>query len=412
MNSLVGKKSRWPKEPDLIFELSERAQAKELDLGKDKVINATIGALMDDNGDLITMNSVFDTFKGLPNALISAYAPIVGTKGYCDTVKKVLFKGNEPDAHMRIVASPGGSGSIKLGMYNYTNEGDIILTCDWYWSPYQTIAEEAGRNVDTYTLFNDKGEFNIESFTSKCDQLLNRQGRLFAILNSPGHNPTGYSIADDEWDKILDYAKSVDSDKPVVLFVDVAYIDFVKDDIASRKFFKKFSNLPDNILIIVGFSMSKGYTAYGMRCGAAIGISSNEEIADEFYYSLMHSARANWSNGNHGAMETLTAIYEDEQKAKKYEEEKNKYKQMLVDRAEAFVEASKECGLEILPYRDGFFVSIPCKNPKAICEKLTEENLFLVPLGMGLRFAVCAVEESKCKKAPKLIKEAIDQIEG
>ena len=412
MKSLVGKHAVWPKEDDAIFSLSERAQAKEKALGKEHVINATIGALMDDNGDLITMDSVYDTLKGLPNAAISAYAPIVGTPGYCETVKKVLFNGNEPDAHIRVVASPGGSGSIKLGMWNYTNPGDKILTCDWYWSPYQTIAEEADRNVDIYTLFNDKGGFNIESFTAKADELLEKQGRLFAILNSPGHNPTGYSIADDEWDQIIDYVKSVDENKPVVLFVDVAYIDFVKDDVASRKFFKKFSNLPENVLIIVGFSMSKGYTAYGMRCGAAVGISSNKDIADEFYYSLMHSCRANWSNGNRGAMETLAAIYADPKKAEVYEAEKKKYKDLLVERAEAFVEASKECGLEILPYRDGFFVSIPCKNPKAICEKLTEENLFLVPLGMGLRFAVCAVEAAKCKKAPKMIKAAIDAIEG
>lgn len=83
---------------------------------------------------------------------------------------------------------------------------------------------------------------------------------------------------------------------------------------------------------------------------------------------------------------------------------------MLIDRAEAFVKASEECSLEILPYRDGFFISIPCKNPKEICEKLTNENLFLVPLEMGLRFAVCAVEKSKCAKAPKIIKAAIDSV--
>ncbi|WP_455542609.1 hypothetical protein [Intestinibacter sp.] len=126
----------------------------------------------------------------------------------------------------------------------------------------------------------------------------------------------------------------------------------------------------------------------------------------------MHSCKANWLNGNRGAMETLTSIYADDEKAKIYEEEKNKYKTMLVDRAKAFVEASKECSLGILPYRDGFFVSIPCKNPKEICEKLIKKNLFFIPLGMGLRFAVCAVGEAKCRKAPQLIKKAIEEIEG
>lgn len=157
--------------------------------------------------------------------------------------------------------------------------------------------------------------------------------------------------------------------------------------------------------------MSKGYTAYGMRMGAAIGISSDEYIADEFYYSLSHSCRANWSNCNRGAMATLAGLLSDEEKNKAYEEEKNSYKEMLVRRAEAFVEEAKNEELEILPYRDGFFVSIPCDNPMEVCQELTESNLFLVPLKMGLRFAVCAVSEEKCKKAPKLIKEAINKVD-
>ncbi len=30
---------------------------------------------------------------------------------------------------------------------------------------------------------------------------------------------------------------------------------------------------------------------------------------------------------------------------------------------------------------------------------------------MGLRFAVCAVSEDKCKKAPSIIKEALESLE-
>ena len=101
---------------------------------------------------------------------------------------------------------------------------------------------------------------------------------------------------------------------------------------------------------------------------------------------------------------------EDEEKFKLYKEEKNKYKDRLVKRAQAFVQGAKGVQLEILPYRDGFFISIPCDNPKVICEELTKENLYLIPLKMGLRFAVCAVSEEKCKKAPKIIKDVLDKV--
>ena len=413
-SSMVAAHAKWPRENDIIFNLSERAQEAEKSIGKDNVINATIGALMDDEGKLISMKSVYDQFKSLPNNEISAYASIAGQEDYKEAVKKVCFKGNDPNGYIKVVASPGGSGAIKLAMWNYTNLGDVILTSDWYWSPYGIIGEEAGRGVANFKLFNKEGRFNIESFKEKFKEIIDKQGNIFTIINSPGHNPTGYSVSDEEWDEILDFAKEVatDKSKKIVLFIDVAYIDFVKDDVKSRKFFKKFGNLPENILTIVGFSMSKGFTAYGMRMGAAIGISSNEDIAEEFYYSLMHSCRANWSNCNRGAMSVLSHLVDDKEKFEEYEIEKNKYKSLLVSRAEAFVQGAKDVNLEILPYRDGFFISIPCDNPKEVCEELTKENLYLVPLKMGLRFAVCAVSEEKCKKAPKIIKDVLEKFKS
>ena len=410
--TMVAKHANWPRVSDPIFNISERAQKAINDFGKENVINATIGALTDDDGNLITLNTVFDEYKSLPNSEIAAYASIAGQKDYLEAVKKACFKDSMPEAHIIAVATPGGSGAIKLAVWNYTNEGDEILTSDWFWSPYVNISEEVGRKVTTYQLLDENNNFNFNSFKEKFLDIASKQERIFTILNTPAHNPTGYSVPDDDWDKILDLSKEVakNPEKKIILFVDVAYIDFVKDDDGCRKFFEKFTNLPENILVIVGFSMSKGYTAYGMRMGAAIGISSNEDIADEFYYSLMHSCRANWSNCNRGAMEVLSHLAENKEKFKDYVEEKNKYKNMLESRAKSFVNGAKEVNLDILPYRDGFFISIPCENPKEVCEELTKENLYLVPLKMGLRFAVCSVSEEKCMKAPKIIKDVIENL--
>ena len=51
----------------------------------------------------------------------------------------------------------------------------------------------------------------------------------------------------------------------------------------------------------------------------------------------------------------------------------------------------------MLPYVAGYFLTIPAKNPDAICEKLHEENIFAVPLAAGVRIAVCAVPVRKIK---------------
>ena len=79
--------------------------------------------------------------------------------------------------------------------------------------------------------------------------------------------------------------------------------------------------------------MSKGFTAYGMRMGAAICISSSEDVAEQFYYSCVHSCRANWSNCNRAPMKVLTNIINDSKKYKEYMDEKKIYKDMLSKRA-------------------------------------------------------------------------------
>ena len=105
--TMVAKHAEWPRVDDPIFNISERAQRAIKSLGKENVINATIGALTDDDGDLITLNTVFDEYKSLPNAEIAAYASIAGQKDYLEAVKKACFKDSIPNAHIRAVASPG-----------------------------------------------------------------------------------------------------------------------------------------------------------------------------------------------------------------------------------------------------------------------------------------------------------------
>ena len=52
MQSMAASHSIWPRERDIIFELSKKAQIAQKALGKENVINATIGALTDDDGNL------------------------------------------------------------------------------------------------------------------------------------------------------------------------------------------------------------------------------------------------------------------------------------------------------------------------------------------------------------------------
>ena len=83
-------------------------------------------------------------------------------------------------------------------------------------------------------------------------------------------------------------------------------------------------------------SLSKGFTMYGQRVGALIGISDDEEIADEFLEINKSTSRA-YMVPNICRQQCITmAILADPAKFKAYEDERNCYYQLIRDRADIF----------------------------------------------------------------------------
>ncbi len=410
--SMVAPHSKRPVEPDRIFGASKSAQEAAKKYGFENVTNSTIGAMMDDDGNLIFLPSVMKHIRGLSDAELAAYAPIAGIPEYQEAVQEACFKGYAPNGHIRAVATPGGTGAIKHAVWNYTNLGDSVLTSDWYWAPYKTICEEHGRKLKTYNVFAEDGNFDIDAFQSAFESLLEKQDQVLVIINAPAHNPTGFSLEDSEWEAVMGILRkgARNPEKKVILFADVAYIDFAGTVEETRSFMKYFNDLPENLLVLIGFSMSKGYTLYGMRSGAIICVASTEEIAEEFQAVCSFSNRAAWSNGTRAAMRTLSDIFEDKALLEQVDAERDAFRALLDTRSKAFMDAAKAIDLKTCPFKSGFFISVPCKDPQAVAEEIKKDNLYLVALAKGVRFAPCAVSEEKCANAPSIIKKALEAL--
>ena len=127
---------------DKIFGANAAAVAAAAKYGKENVTNATIGALLDDNGKLMVLSSVDDTFGKLKPEEYASYAPIGGTPAFKKAVVKAALGKYEPKGYVEAVATPGGTGSIRNVIANYSCMGDKVLTSDWFWAPYKTIAGE------------------------------------------------------------------------------------------------------------------------------------------------------------------------------------------------------------------------------------------------------------------------------
>ncbi|MEG2200023.1 MAG: aminotransferase class I/II-fold pyridoxal phosphate-dependent enzyme, partial [Anaerovorax sp.] len=173
---------------DKIFGINKLAKEMIAKEGTDQVVNATIGSLLDDHGNLVVLSSVVDVLKNLTATDYADYAPIGGTADFQRDVKKAAFGNFQPTCFTEAIATPGGTGAIRNTIQNYSKRGDQVLTSDWYWGPYNTIAQEIERTIATYTLFDEDGKFNIASFDRKVKELLEKQDGLVIILNTPAHN--------------------------------------------------------------------------------------------------------------------------------------------------------------------------------------------------------------------------------
>ena len=393
--------------PDRLFGVSQKAKERINQIGKENVINSTIGVLLDDDGKLTVLNSVSSCIKQLSPEDYAAYAPILGTPEYTEAVKKAVFLDYKPEAFLQACYTPGGTGAIRNAISAYTCPGDKILTSDWHWSPYRIIAQEIGRDIETYKLFDDKDRFNAAEFEKSLSSLLDKQQQALVIVNTPAHNPTGYTFTDEDWDNLIQAIKK-QSGKKVVLLVDIAYLDFAGEAEEYRKFLKKLEHPPVNMLPLIAFSASKGYTMYGMRTGALICMAPDQDTAKEFKDVMSVECRGSWSNGNRAAMTVISKIMNDEKLFDDVVAERNIHMETLKRRGSIFMEEAARAGLRVCPYDSGFFVTVPCENAEEVSLKLQEKNLFAITLGPGIRVSVASNTEKECKKMPALINAAID----
>lgn len=393
ISSFACKLAKGKAAKDKIFAANAAAVAAIAKYGADKVTNGTIGAIMDDTGKLVCLPTVEKVYRNLPTNELIAYAPISGLPDYLEKVEVAAFGKFKPAGYTAAVATAGGTGAIHHTIWNYTEPGDIVITSDWYWGAYKVLCRDSGRELQTYTMLDAANKFNLAALEEKVLSVLEKQDTIMVIINTPAHNPTGYSLTTEDMHGVVQMLQKITEEKgkKAILFLDVAYLDYAGEKDEVRKFFKALDHLPETILGVVAYSMSKGFTMYGQRTGAMIGISDNEQVIKEFAEINQYTSRATWSNINRPSMKTLAIIYSDPGLLQATEAERDYYYKMIKARADLFMKEAETCGLPMIPYIAGFFLSIPAKHPDEICDRLHEAGIFVVPLAAGVRVALCSI---------------------
>ena len=360
------------------------------------------------------MQTVQDALAAVPFDEGANYAPINGLPEYIDAMTESVLRGHQP-AHTYTagIATPGGTGALHNGFFNYLNEGEVAITTSYYWGNYRSMLTEVGRDIKTFNTFTPDGHFDLAACEAACQEVAKSQTNVMLILNTPAHNPTGLAVSDAEWKELIAFLAKIaeNGTNNVILMIDTAYIDYAGEH--GRDFFEFFTGLPENFLVIVCASTSKGYTLYGYRLGLMFCIAQSQAVADEFERANGASARATWSNGSRPAMEAVTMLNTDPARREAFRKEQDEFAASLQHRADIFMGEAAEAGLPTCPYKSGFFIYVPTPTHEQaveIFDKLAAQNIYVVPLGNGLRIAICAIDDDKIVGMAAKFKAAYDEV--
>jgi aromatic-amino-acid transaminase len=385
---------------DPIFSLNQEANARRA--RGESILNATIGVLLDDEGTLAVLETATAAVADVGRGEWAPYAPISGSPDFLAATVDDLLGGRASLKSTAIaVATPGGTGGVRHSICTFLEPGQALLTTSFYWGPYATIAEEHGRRVVTFDMFDPRGsaqELHVQALDQKLGELLRVQGRALIVFNDPCHNPTGYSMSAGDWQAVAEVIARHAERAPVTVLIDAAYAAYALHGIGLA--LEALEKIADRVLLLVAWSASKTFTHYGLRVGSLVAVVADAAERRQVQSALGYACRATWSNCNRGGMLAITKLLKDETARREVTRERDGAIRLLDERVRAFNAAAKERGLRYPRYDGGFFVTVFAEDAQRAAERMRAEGVFVVPVQGALRLALCAVG---VREVPRLV---------
>jgi aromatic-amino-acid transaminase len=383
---------------DPIFALNAEANARKAK--GESIVNATLGALMDDAGALAVLPTAARAVREVTSAEWAPYAPIAGAAPFLKAViADVAGASPSLGAHATAVATPGGSGALRHAVASFLEPGQALLTTSFYWGPYQTIADEHDRKVATFRMFDGAGAFDVGSLDAEIRRLVASQGRVLLILNDPCQNPTGYSMSRDDWKATVAVVGRHAEAAPVTVVVDAAYSAFGPErGIAGP--LAALAEIADRALVLVAWTASKTFTHYGLRVGALVALPASPAERDDLAAGLTYACRGTWSNCNRGGMAAITRLLVDPDSRTAAASERAELVKLLDSRVATFNACARKAGLRFPRYDGGFFTTVFADDAAAAARRMRESGVYVVPIEGALRLGLCSVREAE---VPRLV---------
>lgn len=382
-------------------EALKRAQAGE------SIVNATLGALMEDDGTLAVMPSVVEAIQRVPSKRGASYAPILGDPPFLRAVVQDVFDGHVLGTQAVAAATPGGTGALYHAMTCFLEPGQAVLTTNWFWGPYQTIASHTGRRVDTFDMFDASGRLDLAAFEAALARSIQKQGRALVFFNFPCHNPTGYSLDETEWQGVAEIVRKAGEQAPVIFLIDLAYARFGSP--ASQRWWPHAQRMLESATVLVAWTASKSFAQYGARVGALVAAHQDAAERQRIQNALAFACRGTWSNCNHVGLLAITDLLDNPAYKNKADVERARLIQLLDERVFVFNREAAQAGLRYPRYEGGFFVSVFANDAEACAASMREEGVFVVPMKGAVRVALCSTPSRDVARLVKALKSGVQR---
>ncbi|VVP81581.1 amino acid aminotransferase [Pseudomonas fluorescens] len=206
--------------------------------------------------------------------------------------------------------TPGGTGALRLA-------ADFIAQClpgkgVWLsnptWPIHETIFAAAGVKVSHYPYVGSENRLDVDAMLAVLNEV--PKGDV-VLLHACCHNPTGFDLNHDDWQRVLDVVRS----RNLLPLIDFAYQGFgdgLEQDAWSTRLFA--AEVPE---LLITSSCSKNFGLYRDRTGALIVCAKTADKLIDIRSQLANIARNLWSTPpDHGAAVVATILADPELKAR------------------------------------------------------------------------------------------------
>jgi aromatic-amino-acid transaminase len=307
-------------------------------------VNLGVGVYFDDDGKLPLLQCVQAAEKALmEKPTPRGYLPIDGIAAYDNAVKALVFGADSEvvrSGRVATVQTLGGTGGLKVGadFLKKVNPTAKVLISDPSWENHRAIFTNAGFEVGTYRYY-DAATRSI-NFEGMLADLNAAAPGTIVVLHACCHNPTGYDLTGEQWDRVVEVVKA----RGLVAFIDMAYQGFgegiAEDGAAIHKFIAAGLN------IFVATSFSKSFSLYGERVGALSVVATDKDEAARVLSQLKIVIRTNYSNPpTHGGA-VVAAVLNDPGLRALWEQELGQMRERIKTMRHKLVEGLKAAGVQ------------------------------------------------------------------